>query len=263
MIRSSPLIEKLYALQQENEKLTGILRIKSSDQKNWQLYFCLGKLIWADGGFHIYRSWRRYLKQFCPQININQITLRDKTEPQHPHYHLLTILLMRKLIKTEQIKALISQKSQEIIFDILQVENKQILEYTYEPKSSHLLLKEGFSLSLALDDFEAIVMRTQLAWFKWLGKGLAACSPNLAPSPKNTERLCQETPQIIYQNMIRLLDGKQTLRDLALRMNIDVFELTCALMPYFFKGYVRLAEIQDISPMVIHCGSSSSSLVFV
>jgi hypothetical protein len=262
MIKSSRLIEELSAIQEQQKQLTGVFTIKSSADRHWQLYFCLGKLVWADGGCHIYRSWRRYLTQFCPQVNINHITLRDTIEPEHPHYHLLTVLLMRKMVKNEQIKALISLKTKEIIFDILQLEHKHKLEYVYEPKSSHALLKLGFSLSLAPDNFEAIVMQAQLAWFTWLGKGLSACSPNLAPSPKNTEYLAQEMPPIIYQNMIRILDGKQSLRDLALRMQMDVFELTCALMPYFFKGYLRLAEIPDLSPIVVHCGLSSS-LVFL
>jgi hypothetical protein len=46
--------------------------------------------------------------------------------------------------------------------------------------------------------------------------------------------------------MQRMLDGKNTLRDLATQMDKDVFDVACALVPYFFKGYIRLVEIPDL-----------------
>ncbi len=46
--------------------------------------------------------------------------------------------------------------------------------------------------------------------------------------------------------MSRLLDGKNTLRDLAMKMDKDVLEVAIGLVPYFFKGYLRLLEIPDI-----------------
>ncbi|MBE9166352.1 hypothetical protein IQ238_01975 [Pleurocapsales cyanobacterium LEGE 06147] len=252
MIRSSKLIEELTTLQQQQQQLTGIFKIQSPNNRYWQLYFCLGKLVWADGGSHIYRSWRRYITLFCPEVDFSDINVRDTAESEHPHYHLLVVLLQRKIVKTEQIKFLIAQKIKEIIFDILQLEHKQSLQYIYEPQSSYFLLKAGFSISLSPDNFAAIVTQAQLAWYTWAGKGLAACSPNLAPSLKNAQQLRQELSPLIYHNMARLLNGQHSLRELALKMNMDVFELTCVLMPYFFKGYLKLAEIPDLCPIVIN-----------
>ncbi len=261
MIRSSKLIEELTTLQQQQEQLTGIFKIQSPNHRYWQLYFCLGKLVWADGGPHIYRSWHRYIALFCPEIDLNLINVRDNAESEHPHYHLLLVLLQRKIAKKEQIKAVIAQKIKDIIFDILQLEYKQPLEYTYEPQSSHFLLKAGFSISLCPDNFAALVTQAQLAWYTWAGKGLAACSPNLAPSLKNAQKLRQELPALVYHNMARLLNGQYSLRELALKMDMEVFDLTCALMPYFFKGYLKLAEIPDLCPIVINSEVPNSSLV--
>ncbi|MEL6502611.1 MAG: response regulator, partial [Cyanobacteria bacterium J06623_1] len=56
-----------------------------------------------------------------------------------------------------------------------------------------------------------------------------------------------QLPDIIYANMSRLLNGKRTLRDLAVRMDKNVLDVTCGIVPYFFKGYLRLLEIADLA----------------
>jgi hypothetical protein len=56
-----------------------------------------------------------------------------------------------------------------------------------------------------------------------------------------------QLPDLIFTNMSRLLDGQQTLRDLAIKLDKNVLDLTCGIIPYFFKGYLRLLEIADLA----------------
>ncbi|MGL4883195.1 MAG: hypothetical protein ACRC8K_19370 [Waterburya sp.] len=92
-----------------------------------------------------------------------------------------------------------------------------------------------------------MLFKSQTAWSTWGSKGLASCSPHHAPLLNKYDELKQQVPDIILSNMSRLLDGKSTLRDLAIKMDKDVLEVTCGLVPYFFKGYLRFLEIPDLS----------------
>ncbi len=108
------------------------------------------------------------------------------------------------------------------------------------------LLKSGFNLSLSPLETLNLLKQAEQNWIDWTNKGLACCSPNLAPILKNHQELQKQLSPIIFQNMLRLLYGESTLRDLAIRMDKDVLEVTLGLIPYFFKGYLRLEEVPDI-----------------
>ncbi len=244
MSANSKLWEQLIALHRQN--FTGILIINSQDGKQWQLYFYLGKFLWSMGGCHINRSWKRHFKQYFPLVDIGSLVLRYEENAASRNYYLINVLLQRKIVKKEQIKALIESRTREIFFDLLQEEYKHPLHYVLQPQSAHYLLKAGFSLSLAFINLEQILFQAQQSWSTWGSKGLASCSPNLAPLLHNHQQLKAQVSDVIFNNMSRLLNGKRSFRDLSLKMDKDVFELACGIVPYFFKGYLRLLEIPDI-----------------
>lgn len=244
MSANSKLWEQLIALNRQN--FTGILIINSQDGKQWQLYFYLGKFLWSMGGVHINRSWKRHLNKYCPQVDLSSLVLRYEENLASRNYYLINVLLQRKIITKSQIKNLIESRTRETFFDLLQEEYKHTLIYFFQPKSAHYLLKVGFTLSLAFINLEQMLFQAQQSWSAWGSKGLASCSPNLAPLLHNHQQLKHKIPDIILNNMSRLLNGKNSLRDLALTMDKDIFELACGIVPYFFKGYLRLLEIPDI-----------------
>ena len=245
MSANSKLGEQLIAL--HRQQFTGILTIASQDrQEKWELFFYLGRYLWTDGGRHVNRSWRRNFAYYCPGINTDGITLRNQSELRSLNYCLIHVLLQRKAINRGQVKALIENHSQEIFFDLLQTEYNTGLEYSTENTSPHYLLKAGFSLSLADLNIEHILFQSQKEWSSWGAKGLASCSPHHAPLLNQDKDLARYVPDIIFANMARLLNGKRTLRDLAIKMNKNVLDVTCGIVPYFFKGYLRLLEIPDL-----------------
>ena len=180
-------------------------------------------------------------------MNTGQVVLRDHPEMRSLHYCLLNVLLQRKAIKRPQAETLIKNRTQEIFFDLLQEEYNHRLSYATETTSSHYLLKAGFSISLALINLEQILFQSQTAWSTWGAKGLASCSPHHAPLLLHNRSLQQQLPDLIFSNMSRLLNGKRTLRDLSVKMDKSVLDVTCGIVPYFFKGYLRLLEIADLS----------------
>ncbi len=247
MAANNKLGEQLISL--NRQKFTGILTITSQNGKQkWEMFFYSGKYLWTEGGYHVNRSWQRNFTYYFPKVNTSSIVLRkrNQTEVLSHHYSLLNILLQRQIVRREQVKALIENRSQEIFFDLWQKEYNDALNYTTQNTSAHYLLKAGFNLSLAFINLEQILFQSQTSWSTWGAKGLASCSPHHAPYLNRPQELQRQLPSVIFTNMSRLLNGKNTLRDLAVKMEKDVLDVTCGIVPYFFKGYLRLLEIPDL-----------------
>jgi hypothetical protein len=244
MNSQSQLIEKLIVL--EEELFTGLVTVITPDDKQWNIYLYRGMLLWAEGGSHVYRFWQRHLNLLCPQGNIVLFDRERVRSNSNTDYYLITTLLKQKLATREQIASLIETRLNNIFFDIFQSEHEQTLLITNKSQSAHSLLKNNFNLTLSLLAVHLLLSKAYHKWSIWKGKGLASCSPNLAPLLKKDSNLNRQVSPLIFQNMQRMLDGKNTLRDLATQMDKDVFDVACALVPYFFKGYIRLVEIPDL-----------------
>ena len=251
---SSQLIKNLASF--KDEKFTGVVTITSLRERQWKVYFYLGMLLWAQGGSHTFRFWQRHFQLLCPDAKMKYIDYNHIYSEHACDYYLIEILLKKKLANRELILPLIEQRIGEVFFDILQEEyvqqeKQERLTISSDLISAHNLLKSGFNLSLSPLDTLVVLSNAQEDWETWIGKGLASCSPNRAPILKDDEELRAQVPAIIFQNMLRLLDGEHTLRDLAIKMNKNVFEVTCGLVPYFFKGYIGLLEIPDLPGLLI------------
>lgn len=256
----SKLIEELINLEQK--LFSGVATIIASDRKQWKIYFYRGMLIWAEGGSHVYRFWQRYLYRICPQADVELFDREKIYSNSITDYYFINTLIKNKLATRKQIYHLIEQKIVNIFFDIFQVENKQTIKIEVKDKSAHNLLKENFNLTLPPLEIYQLLSKAYRQWIVWQSKGLASCSPNLAPVLKK-EITNSQIPPIIWTNMKRTLDGQRTLRDLALQTNKDVFQLTRSLIPYFLKGYIRLVEIPDLTEINLrsrrtHGGSRTS-----
>ena len=172
-------------------------------------------------------------------------------KPYISDYYLINILLEKKLVTRKKILLLIDCCVKDSFFEILQYEFKENINFTVQSHTPLFLLKSGFNLSFQPLKTLDLLAKSELNWLNWLNKGLASCSPNLAPLIKNNQELEKQLSPIIFENMERLLNGKNTLRDLAVKMDKDVLEVTLALIPYFFKGYLRLLEIPDTNQFLL------------
>lgn len=246
MNTNSKLRQQLLSLHQQ--KFTGVLIINpQNDQQQWEMFFHQGEYLWTEGGYHANRSWRRNFSQYCPEIDVSTVVMRHNPEMRSRQYCLLNILLQRKMVQRGQIKTLMENRSHEVLFDLWQTEYQTTLQYNTVATSAHYLLKGGFSLSLVSLDLEQLIQKSQADWSAWGSKGLASCSPHHAPLLHRHQDLQPHVSDLIFANMSRLLNGKQTLRDLAVKMDKSVLDVTCGIIPYFFKGYLRLLEIADLS----------------
>jgi len=55
---------------------SGKLNIKSSKGHKWTFYYRLGRIVWATGGTHPFRRWRRHMAQHCPELDVEKMPLR-------------------------------------------------------------------------------------------------------------------------------------------------------------------------------------------
>ncbi|WP_036481577.1 hypothetical protein [Myxosarcina sp. GI1] len=239
------------------QKFTGVVTVETQKDKQWKMYFYLGKFLWIEGGYHPNRFWQKYMSQHFSDLDLKLMVLdldllsKSKNNLEQLKYNFLVSLVQKNHIKPEKAIALITTRTQDSFFDIIQQEHKQELQYQKQNYSAHQILKSGFNLSLARIDIERVMFESQQQWLAWKYKGLASCSPNLAPLLTNARELEEKLPDMIFKNMSRLLNGKHTIRDLELKMNKSLLDVACGLIPYFFKGYLKFKEIPDLAEIDI------------
>ncbi len=234
----------------KKQSFTGIAHIttKADDPCiQWKVCFNEGKLIWANGGTHSHRSWQRHLSKYCSKIDLKQVKFHDSDKYRCSEYSNLGILLQRHISTPESISQLVASKIVEVLFDIFQYEKTTPLGLQEEKLSLSALIGETSGYSLISIDLESAFKQMQQQWFIWVKSGFTAVYPDYAPKIKSNEQLQQAVPTVVYQNFIKLLDGRRSLRDLAVGMNKELVLLTKSIYPYVHKGLLELVHVPDLN----------------
>lgn len=247
------LINKLFDLQQK--RFTGIVEI-GHDGKVWIIYFCFGRIIWADGGYHPYRSWKRIIIKNCDRLVIEKDIICDAENFECWNYRILNSLLENRQIDPAKFDKIVKTKLIEIVFDLLYLERKERLEYNIKVNSAAYLLGLGLKISLVLFPVEEIVFkareflekveRSLKKWENSKGKVIKNWSLDLAPLVTDRDKLAETIKAKAYERLVKLMDGKRSIRDLAVSLDRDVLVLSDALMPYVKRGSIDLIEIVDL-----------------
>jgi len=122
---------------------SGQIEIRDSQGKVYTFWMYLGRIIYATGGVHPVRRWKRYINQYCPNIPTDNKTLSDilskitLTGNQNLswEYILLDLWLKEEKISREQLLGILHSLMCEIIFDL-----SQSGSITYWAKSDTLAL---------------------------------------------------------------------------------------------------------------------------
>ncbi|MFN5966432.1 MAG: response regulator [Pseudanabaena sp.] len=221
------------------KQFTGKLELHSIKGYKWSIYYCHGRLVWASGGVHNYRRWRRLMGQYKLQIDFNKISLRNAEEIRLWDYHVLVILMKRMVLSRAQISPIIESFVHEILFDIIQcAANEQITSYCD--------FEDEITPVIALIHAEQAIEKALEDWITWRKLGIADFSPNLSPWIKSPEKLKEEASDLTYKTLITILNGRQSLRELSTWMKKDLLTLVKSLMAYYHRGLIDLAEVSDI-----------------
>ncbi len=242
-ISNTDIQQKITYLHQE--QFTGRLKVKSARGTTWKLYFLLGRLVWADGGDSPNRPWSVRQTKYCPQLN-EQLPLLNKISSwECKNYQTLAVSLEKGAIELKQIKSLIQNQVEEILFDILQKESYARLEYICEPNSNSGKFAYMLKKPLVLINPEEALTTSQLCWSAWIQKGLGFWSPNLVVGAVRHSETVEKLSAIISKDLIDLIDGQNTLRDLAFLTEQNVEELTALLIPFVNEGILKFIEFKS------------------
>ncbi|WP_026732345.1 response regulator [Fischerella sp. PCC 9605] len=226
-------------------KYSGKLLIKSTKGSKWNFYYQSGQIVWATGGTHPFRRWRRQMAQYCPEIDLDNMQLCSQdVSIDYWDYRLLESLYAQQKIKREQMNAVVENTIAELLFDLVQQANFSSVN---SDRNQEIILPASTNL-VSADKFFKLM---EESWKNWSEAGLANLSPNLAPTVHRAEQLQQQVSSGVYKNFVTLINGKYTLLDLAVKMKQSVLSVSRSLLPYIFKGIIELVEVPDLPLRVI------------
>ncbi len=232
-----PQIRYLNTLEQL--QLSGKLLFTEPKGKEWIFYLDKGKIIYATGGINPVRRWQRNLAVHCPNIVAKSWEIKrdlgsiDKTTPWD--CQLLSLWIKQEKITPKEAANTIYGMILEVLFDL-----GQTGDVTHQFKAGSLS-----NQFIPIDLRNAIADVEQL-WKAWHNASLGNYSPNQAPIIKQPNQLKQQTSPEVYETLTKFLDGKQSLRDLAVQRKWDVVEIGRSLLAYLELGWVQLREIPDL-----------------
>ena len=202
-------------------------------------------MVYASGGNHPNRRWRRNLAIHSPKLlasgltwhrELENIVARGGQTAPCWQYQLLCLWKNTQKISQDLIVALICAELEEILFDIAQA-----AEVTYEVKPQTLLFPK-----LALVKVDRSVAISQSHWQAYQTAKFTNYSPDAAPIIRQPEQFRFCVSEQTYQTLKKLLDGQRTLRDLAVQMKRNVVDIIQSLLPYLQRQFIDLIEIPDL-----------------
>jgi len=258
VLTTNELVEKIQACSQDQFTGQLDLSIEYSRDQQWSLYFCLGELIGCTGGMHPIRRWFRQLSQHCPQLPIYIVTPESK-QPRCWDYDSLATLVRQGEVPLRQMAEIVKGNVMEILFDIIQREeqlhHRSGVQLSYRPIPINSIDTNVVSIRVYPLCPEAIQN-----WEAWQQAGLMKYSPNLAPKIGNAEELRSQTSPSVYRNLTTLIDGNQTLRDLAVKLKQNPLPLAQSLILYVQKGLIGLDEVKDFPSYSVKPATAAKSL---
>lgn len=245
-------IQDLKQLQVLFQQATGELVVIGDDQSApiWHIYFYLGRLVYATGGKHRVRRLVRAIRQHSHNINIQELLENANPTTEAWEIKIIEKAIQAQQLTTEQARAIIQSSIHEVFYSLS--DQKQ-------PKSSWkpldaLSFKPIVALS-ATQTLDNVVGEQQ----KWQQSGLShvqnmiqGFSFDLVPyiaNPKQLE-LMRDAEAITlktYQTLQKILNGKNTLWDLAAIMHCSMIAVMRSLLPLVVDGIVAFQEISDWS----------------
>ncbi|MGF1499239.1 MAG: response regulator [Elainellaceae cyanobacterium] len=240
MSHPSMLQLQQYFAEVRNLQFTGALRARSPYGETWDLYYLLGRLIWASGGRHRLRRWQRLLAPHVENFSPNWVVIRQQHLAELWEYRVLLALIKRQQIQQEQAVQLIRQGVAEVLFDIL-LDGAQ-----FELDSSAAGPVKQLGKVLVFLNAEEQLRDGRREWENWNQLGFEQLSPNKAPTITDLATFQKHVSPETYAKVTKIVDGKVTLRELSARIGVHLPSLTRSLMPFIHRGLLLLKDVPDL-----------------
>jgi len=224
----------------KDRQFTGILSIQAEAQTPWHLYFLAGQIVWANTKRQAKRRWHRQLLKHCPEL-IQQNPGSD----QALTYQALAKLVMRKKFSREHFSELVAGCISEILFDIIQQgtlnfqASRKLLTHRATPRDAAKFPCIGLQ-------HIQLWKQAQQEWQLWEQSKLIDILPNQAPVIADPKSLRERTSLAMFRALTGLVDGQQTLRDLALRVRQPLVPLTLSVLPHIRNDFIHMVDVDTL-----------------
>jgi two-component system, chemotaxis family, response regulator PixG len=202
----------------KSKSLSGNIIIQLESNPSWMFSFNFGQLGWISGGISPIDRWQRNLDI----VNLDLPLDRDENA------------LLKSNILAQQSVAI------EALFDIIQIcqRTKHRLSYQLIPIDlSNLKLNPN----LPLLEIEPILVKAVKSWQEWETAGLANYFPSRFPIIQKSAQLPTVTTIDNLPEILLSIDGKRSLRSLAIYHRQNLLDFANVILPLLKSGSIELA----------------------
>jgi two-component system, chemotaxis family, response regulator PixG len=229
-------------------EFTGTVDIAVASGQSWEIVFYQGQIVWSLDLIQPNRLWQRLLSTHSDAIGLEDLVksancqawdgLEQRRKTSWYYQGALSLMESTK-IDASQLTAMLTTAAQETIFDLLQYGQGQKLSFRSQAEIF-------VNRPPILVNTEEVISQAESAWAEWDKQKLANISPNKTPVIRHPVQLYRQTTPIIYQNLVQVITGKRTLREIAVEIDEDLLLLTRSLTRYIQTGIVELIELPDL-----------------
>ena len=177
----------------------------------------------------------------------------------------INVLYQRNQIDKDQIQNIIQAAIKEVLFDCL-INKKQSsqIKVIFETKGNQMgaiLNSTLFNNPITYLDYSKNIDRLKSLVVDWNNRDISDLSPNLAPVIKDIDKLKKAVANSnTYQQLFIFIDGKKTIRDLAIASKQDVIDIVDRLSPHIQSKAIALQEIPDLQLANLYFSPSSQQI---
>ncbi|WP_055077487.1 response regulator [Pseudanabaena sp. 'Roaring Creek'] len=240
-------LNHLYVLFQQ---ATGELLVTGDNEAEpvWNIYFYLGRLVYATGGKHRIRRLARAIRQHSPNINIQELLEHANLTTEAWELKVIEQAVQENLLTTEQVRAVIQSSIHEVFYSL---SNQKQPKSSWKPLES-LVFKPVVALSMGqtLDSVVAAQQRWQQAGLSHVQNMIQGFSFDLAPYINNADQLdvmlkAEAITSKTYRTLKKIVNGKNTLWDMSIIMHCSMIAVMRSLLPLVVDGIVAFQEVPD------------------
>ncbi|MCS7031487.1 MAG: response regulator [Gloeomargarita sp. SKYG116] len=210
-------------------------------QAVWQFYLFMGRLVYATGGVHPVRRWRRLWPQYCP----NYTPAPQQVSEDWPwDYGMVAQAVARGAMTKEQAQAYVQAWSQATLLECLTTWQRRSEPGQLTWQAGRVLPQRWMLVQV---DYWWEDVQPQLR--RW--QALGAIGWEQVPVIDRRGQLKNLVSPTAYQQLTRVLDGQSTFWDIAQRLGRPVEQVVASLRSLIHDGVVILKEVPDLPAPVM------------
>lgn len=243
-MNQEPLLKGLMWVKRQQR--TGCLVVRLGTH-TWRFFLFMGRLVYATGGVHPVRRWRRLWAEHCPQHH----PAPQRSSGDCPwEYAQVAQAVDQRGITPEQAQAFVQAWSDATLLECLMTwERKHNLTPQIEWQAGQELPQRWMLLQV---DYWWQTGQAQLVkWQSLVGIGLER-----VPVIDRPGQLKNLVSAAAYQHLTQILDGRSTFWEIVQRVGRPVVQVVGSLRTFIDDGVIVLKEVEDLPAPVVQVVSS-------